>query len=532
MTAERDLPAGDFSSWLRGMQAAIKGSAAADVPCGGCTACCTSSQFVHIDPDETDALAHIPAGLLFPAPGQPRGHVLLGYDERGHCPMLVDGRCSIYQHRPRTCRAYDCRIFAAVGLDVDAEDEHKEEIARQARRWRFSFPADDDRRRHAAVRAAARSVRATSVTQLAVRAVEHYEEFALKADKAAPPGPRSSTVSVGSGAVAVRPEIAPDAWSEELEQYRRPLTGYCYRMLGSAFEADDAVQDTLVRAWKNMDSFEGRSTVRSWLYRIATNVCLDMLRGRQRRARPMDMGPSHSADDDVGPMLAENLWVTPVPDDRVVPPDGNPEDLALARESIRLAFVTALQHLPARQRAVLILREVLRWQATEVAELLDTTVASVNSALQRARATLALLPSRPLDGDPPRPEAMNPEQAELLARYVEAFERYDITSLVALLHEDAVMSMPPYNFWLQGPEEMGRWFLGQGIGCCGSRLVATAANGQAAFGSYRPDADGGWTPWAIQVLDVVGGRIVGHHNFLDTDLFAVFGLPARLDAAP
>jgi RNA polymerase sigma-70 factor, ECF subfamily len=332
-------------------------------------------------------------------------------------------------------------------------------------------------------------------------------------------------VSVSCAPVTVRSEIG-ETRLEDLEQYRRPLTGYCYRMLGSAFEADDAVQETIVRAWKNIDTFEGRSALRSWLYRIATNVCLDMLRGRQRRARPMDMGPSHPADGDVGPMLAENLWVTPVPDDRVLPPDGNPEELALAKESIRLAFVAALQHLPARQRAVLILREVLRWQASEVAELLETTVASVNSALQRARATLAASDL----STPPRAEVMSPDQQELLARYVEAFERYDIPSLVTLLHDDAVMSMPPYSFWLQGPVEMGRWFLGQGIGCCGSRLVATAANGQAAFGSYRPDSDGGWTPWAIQVIDVVGGKIVGHHNFLDTDLFAFFGLPPRLTA--
>ena len=335
--------------------------------------------------------------------------------------------------------------------------------------------------------------------------------------------------------MAVRPETpeAPvtasdDAWLEELEQYRRPLSGYCYRMLGSAFEADDAVQETIVRAWKKADSFEGRSALRSWLYRIATNVCLDMLRGRQRRARPMDMGPSHPADGDIGPKLAETLWVTPIPDDRVLPPEGNPEELAVARETIRLAFVTALQHLPAKQRAVLILREVLRWQATEVAELLDTTVASVNSALQRARATLA---SRDLS-EPSRTEIMDPDQAELLACYVDAFERYDITALVALLHDDAVMSMPPYNFWLQGPVELAQFFLGQGLGCQGSRLLATAANGQAAFGSYKPDPAGGWSPWAIQVLDVAGGRIVGHHNFLDTDLFAVFGLPAHLDEEP
>jgi len=329
--------------------------------------------------------------------------------------------------------------------------------------------------------------------------------------------------------MSVRPRTAgadADAWLEELERYRRPLTGHCYRMLGSAFEADDAVQEAMVRAWKNAGTFEGRSAVRSWLYRIATNVCLDMLRSRQRRARPMDMGPAHQADGEIGPMLAENRWVTPVPDDRVLPPEGNPEELALARESIRLAFVAALQHLPARQRAVLLLREVLRWQAVEVAELLDTTVASVNSSLQRARATLA---ARDLDGSPPPADVSDPVRAELLARYVAAFERYDISALVALLHDDAVMSMPPYDFWLQGPTEMGRWFLGQGIGCRGSRLVAVAANGQAAFGSYRPDPAGGWVPFAIQVLDVADGRIAGHHNFLDTDLFAVFGLPPRLD---
>src|SRR5688572_7933152 len=251
------------------------------------------------------------------------------------------------------------------------------------------------------------------------------------------PGTAYGTLSVGCAAVTVSSSTA-DAWLDELEQHRRPLTGFCYRMLGSAFEADDAVQETIVRAWKNADSFEGRSAVRSWLYRIATNVCLDMLRSRQRRAQPMDMGPSHSADGDIGAMLPEHLWVTPIPDDRVLPPDGNPEELALARESIRLAFVTALQHLPAKQRAVLILREVLRWQATEVAELLETTVASVNSALQRARATLA---SRDLNG-PPRSETMHPEHQELL---------------------------------------------GQGIHCQGSRLVAATANGQAAFGSYSPD---------------------------------------------
>ncbi len=310
---------------------------------------------------------------------------------------------------------------------------------------------------------------------------------------------------------------------EDLEQHRRELTGYCYRMLGSVFEADDAVQETMVRAWRGLDRFEGRSAVRSWLYRIATNVCLDMLRGRQRRALAMDLGPAGTADSFVGETRPGPAWVTPVPDARVLPDDGDPAELAASRETIRLAFVTALQHLPARQRAVLILRQVLRWQASEVAELLDTSVASVNSALQRARATLA---SRHVD-ESDRP-AVSADQQALLARYVDAFERYDIPSLVSLLHEDAVMSMPPYDFWLAGPEEMGKFFLGPGIGCKGSRLVGTVANGCAAFGSYKSDANGGHSPWALQVIEVSGDRIVGHHNFLDTRLFAAFGLPSYL----
>ncbi len=312
-----------------------------------------------------------------------------------------------------------------------------------------------------------------------------------------------------------------EALSGDLEQHRRELTGYCYRMLGSVFDADDAVQETMVRAWRGMDGFEGRSAVRSWLYRIATNVCLDAVRGRQRRALPTDMGPSSTADSSLGPMLPEATWVAPIPDSRVLPDDGDPAELAVARETIRLAFITALQHLPPRQRAVLILREVLRWQATEVAELLESSVASVNSALQRARATLAARDesdSRPVPAD----------QQALLARYVDTFERYDIASLVSLLHEDAVMSMPPFDLWLRGPGEMGRFFLGQGIECQGSRLVATAANGCAAFGCYHPVGDGGYQPWAIQVIETSGELIVGHHNFLDTSLFAAFGLPDRL----
>ncbi|HSS10969.1 MAG TPA: sigma-70 family RNA polymerase sigma factor [Acidimicrobiales bacterium] len=325
--------------------------------------------------------------------------------------------------------------------------------------------------------------------------------------------------------MSVRPETVgiSDLRPDDLEQYRRELTGYCYRMLGSAFEAEDAVQETMVRAWRGMEGFEGRSAVRSWLYRIATNVCLDMLRGRQRRARPMELGPASSTPAFAGEKLPDHAWVEPMPDSRILAADGDPAELAASRETIRLAFIAALQHLPARQRAVLILREVLRWQASEVAELLDTTVASVNSALQRARATLASS-----DIDASQAYTIGAEQQELLAQYVDAFERYDVSRLVTLLHDDVVQTMPPYAMWLRGPAEISHWLLGPGSACRGSRLVATSANGCAAFGQYRSDGHGGHEPWSIQVIEVEGDRITGLHNFLDTDLFAAFGLPARL----
>ncbi len=311
--------------------------------------------------------------------------------------------------------------------------------------------------------------------------------------------------------------------SHDLEQHRRELTGYCYRMLGSGFEADDAVQETMVRAWRAADGFEGRSSVRSWLYRIATNVCLDMLRGRQRRARPMELRPSSPPDaSHLGAMLPENAWVSPVADARVLPENGDPAEVAMARETIRLAFVTALQHLLARQRAALILCEVLRWQATEVAELLDTSVPAVNSALQRARATLATVHPEA------RPEVLEADQRDLLSRYVDAFERYDVATLVTLLHDDAIQSMPPYAMWIRGNTEIGRWLLGPGIGCRGSLLLPTSANGAPAFGQYRVDPEGGRAPWALQVLEISGGRISGSHAFLDTSLFDAFGLPAHL----
>lgn len=332
--------------------------------------------------------------------------------------------------------------------------------------------------------------------------------------------------------LARRPELGDPTTpgTEELElrlgEYRGELTGYCYRMLGSAFEAEDAVQDTMLRAWRAIDRFEGRSALRTWLYRIATNVCLDMLNGRNRRARPMDMGPAVGADAPLGPPLVEETWIGPIPDSRVLAAHGDPAEAAVARETIRLAFVAALQHLPPRQRAVLIFREVLAWKADEVAELLDTTVVSVNSALQRARSTMAAV--NPQSSDLVQP--VDPEQRELLARYVDAFERYDIDSLVTLLHDDATQSMPPYDLWMRGPDNVRRWMLGPGIGCLGSRLVPTTANGAPAFGQYRVSPDGGHEPWALHVLEISDGRIVGLNFFLDTaSLFPMFGLPLRLE---
>jgi RNA polymerase sigma-70 factor, ECF subfamily len=313
----------------------------------------------------------------------------------------------------------------------------------------------------------------------------------------------------------------------QLEQYRRELTAYCYRMLGST-DAEDAVQETFIRAWRNLDRFEGRAPLRSWLYRIATNVCFDMLDGRKRRARPMDLGPSREPVVENLNSLPEATWIEPVPDQLVLPEEGDPAEVAVARETIRLAFVAALQHLPARQRAVLILCEVLRWQASEVAELLDTSVASVNSALQRARATLES--ARLTEGDAFEPD--DSDQRELLARYVDAFERYDMEALTSLIHEDAIQSMPPFDLWLTGRDDIFTWWYGPGIGCQGSRVIpVVSANGSPAFGQYKPSPAGGYEPWALQVVEVKDGKIVELTFFLDTEtVFPLFGLPSRLDA--
>jgi RNA polymerase sigma-70 factor (ECF subfamily) len=312
-----------------------------------------------------------------------------------------------------------------------------------------------------------------------------------------------------------------------LEQHRVELNAYCYRMLGSAFESEDAVQETLIRAWRGIDRFEGRAALRSWLYRIATNVCLDMLNGRERRARPMDLGPAREPVAENLNVLPEVTWIQPMPDGLVVP-EGDPAEVAVARETIRLAFVAALQHLPPRQRAVLILCEVLRWQATEVAELLETSVASVNSALQRARATLA-------DGNVSAATTsteLDDADRALLDRYVTAFQDYDIEALTSLIQEDATQSMPPYDMWLRGRDDIFTWWFGPGIGCRGSKLVPTvAANGSPAYGQYKPAPGGGYEPWALQVIEISDGRIAELTFFLDTEtLFPLFGLPLQFDS--
>ncbi|KUO21641.1 sigma-70 family RNA polymerase sigma factor [Streptomyces dysideae] len=315
-----------------------------------------------------------------------------------------------------------------------------------------------------------------------------------------------------------------------LEKHRVELTGYCYRMLGSSFEAEDAVQDTMVRAWRSYEKFEGRSTLRSWLYRIATNVCLDMLTAGNKRARPMDLSESTPLAQAALSPRPDNTWLEPMPDARVLPTVEDPAEAAVAKESVRLAFMAALQQLPPKQRAVLILREVLAWRASEVAELLGTTVASVNSALQRARATLA-----ERDGQSPEGVVSDPldeEQQKLLERYVAAFEGYDMTALTALLHEDAIMTMPPFDLWLTGHEDITGFMTTLGAPCAGSRLVPVQVNGLPGFAQYKPDPEaGGFAPWAVQVLEISEGRITGFHCFLDTKRwFPLFGLPLHLDA--
>jgi RNA polymerase sigma-70 factor (ECF subfamily) len=351
---------------------------------------------------------------------------------------------------------------------------------------------------------------------------------------------------------APEPPEPKEPLDAQLERHRVELTGYCYRMLGSSFEAEDAVQDTMVRAWRSHDRFEGRSSLRSWLYRIATNVCLDMLNAGNKRARPMDLTESTPLAQAALAPRPDHTWLEPVPDARVLPAVSDPAEAAVAKESVRLAFMAALQQLPPKQRAVLILREVLAWRASEVAELLGTSVASVNSALQRARATLAERPA----GEGAEAAVSNPldeEQRKLLERYVAAFEGYDMTALTALLAEDAIMTMPPFDLWLRGPADITGFMTTLGAACAGSHLVPVEVNGLPGFAQYKPDPEtGGYTAWAVQALETTpaasadradpadeasgkasGGRITGFHCFLDTQRwFPLFGLPLHLEGKP
>lgn len=319
------------------------------------------------------------------------------------------------------------------------------------------------------------------------------------------------------------PIRTPDDEGAELDQHRTALTGHCYRMLGSTSEADDAVQDTMVRAWRSLNRFEGRSSMRTWLFRIATRVCLDMLERRDRRAQPMDLGP---VGDVEAPLieLPASRWVEPIPDLHALPTDATPAELVELRQSIRLAFIAALQHLTPRQRAVLLWTEVIGGSAAEIAEILETSVASVNSALQRARATISTKDVSVGKGP------LTDEQAVLVERYVHAFESYDMPALIALLRDDATMCMPPYSLWLRGHEPIRDWMLGRGAACRDSRLVPVEACGSPAFGQYKPGIPGGpRQPWALVVLELEGPAISGMTYFLDTKvLFPRFGLPAEL----
>jgi RNA polymerase sigma-70 factor (ECF subfamily) len=344
------------------------------------------------------------------------------------------------------------------------------------------------------------------------RALETLESLKPSVERVAGREPRGGA-SGASGALIA-----------ELEEHRTALTGHCYRMLGSVADAEDAVQEAMVRAWRALERFEGRSSLRTWLYRIATRVCLDVLAARRgSRTRPMQLGPAGTTETPLIELSASR-WVEPIPDDLAIPNGADPAERAMLRQRIRLAFVAALQHLPPRQRAVLLLAEVLGWPAAEIAESLETSVAAVNSALQRARATLS---TRDLEN---AASPLTAEQSALVERYCDAFERYDVDSLTELLHDDATLSMPPYTLWLRGHESIARWLLGKGAGCRGSRLVPTCACGSPAFGQYRAGGPGGtYQPWSLIVLELSGNRVAAMNHFLDTGaLFPRFGLPDHL----
>jgi RNA polymerase sigma-70 factor (ECF subfamily) len=321
------------------------------------------------------------------------------------------------------------------------------------------------------------------------------------------------------------PEVTPDEeFVARAEQYRREIFAHCYRMSGSVHDAEDLVQETMLRAWRAYDSFEERASMRTWLHRIATNVCLTALEGRKRRPLPTGLGqPASDPNVSVQPDH-EVPWLTPVPDAMVE--HETPEDAAERLESVRLAFVAALQHLPPRQRAALVLRDVLQWRAAEVAEAVGTTTAAVNSALQRARETVR---KAELDRDR-KGGTLSPEQEQLLQRYVKAFWEKDVDALAEMFTDDAVWEMPPFPGWFQGPENIATLVDHQ---CPGGvhdmPMLPTRANGQPAFGLYMRREDGSFTPFHLQVLDLDGGRVRHVGAFFDASLFTLCGLPDRLE---
>lgn len=318
--------------------------------------------------------------------------------------------------------------------------------------------------------------------------------------------------------------------ASELEAHRAVLTGHCYRMLGSIAEADDAVQETMLRAFRALERFDARSSLRTWLTSIATRVCLDALSDRKRRARPFEEGPAGTIDDELV-AAPRTHWLEPVPDARVVPVDElEPAALAVLRESVRLAFVAALQHLPPKQRAALLLADVLDWPTADIASALELSPAAVNSALQRARATVAER------GAAPRGEgALTPGQRAMVARFVEAFERYDVEALAGLCRDDVTFSMPPFSLWLRGTASVRGWLTGRGAACEGSRLLSTSANGAPAYAQYKRhvEAEGQvrYRAWGLGVLELDGERVERWTTFLDVEtLFPRFGLPLELPA--
>jgi RNA polymerase sigma-70 factor (ECF subfamily) len=313
----------------------------------------------------------------------------------------------------------------------------------------------------------------------------------------------------------------------QADPYRRELLAHCYRMLGSVHDAEDLVQETYLRAWRSYDRFEGRSSLRTWLYRIATRTCLTALESRGRRPMPTGLGaPSADPADDLV-QQPEVPWLEPVPDAMVGAEGSDPAAIVAGRESIRLALIAALQHLPPRQRAVLVLREVLKWRAAEVAEVLGITTTAVNSVLQRARAQLDRV--APTEDEIVEPTAA--EERQLLDRYVAAFEAKDIPAIVDLFTKDAVWEMPPFTGWYQGPENIGRLVDTQcpAGGPDDMRLIPTRANGQPAFGLYMREGDG-YLPFNLPVLTIGAGGVTHVASFFDLRLFPLFGLPESLPA--